>query len=93
MTRPLVAAGARLSQSIGQGGPQRDAAVLPSFLLGIATGLLWAPCAGPILGLVLTGAALEGASAGTSLLLLAYRPVPRPRWRWRCWREAASLPP
>ena len=72
MTRPLVAAGARLSQSIGQGGPQRDAAVLPSFLLGIATGLLWAPCAGPILGLVLTGAALEGASAGTSLLLLAY---------------------
>src|SRR6478752_7331930 len=72
MTRPLVAAGARLSQSIGQGGPQRDAAVLPSFLLGIATGLLWAPCAGPILGLVLTGAALEGASAGTSLLLLAF---------------------
>ena len=72
MTRPLVAAGARLSQSIGQGGPQRDAAVLPSFLLGIATGLLWAPCAGPILGLILTGAALEGASAGTTLLLLAY---------------------
>ena len=72
MTRPLVAAGARLSQSIGQGGPGRDTAVLPSFLLGIATGLLWAPCAGPILGLVLTGAALEGASAGTSLLLLAY---------------------
>ena len=72
MTRPLVTAGARLSQSIGQGGPQRDAAVLPSFLLGIATGLLWAPCAGPILGLILTGAALEGASAGTTLLLLAY---------------------
>ena len=72
LTRPLVAAGARLSQSIGQGGPQRDAAVLPSFLLGIATGLLWAPCAGPILGLILTGAALEGANAGTTLLLLAY---------------------
>jgi cytochrome c biogenesis protein CcdA len=72
MTRPLVAAGARLSQSIGQGGPQRDAAVLPSFLLGIATGLLWAPCAGPILGLILTGAALNGASIGTSVLLLAY---------------------
>jgi cytochrome c biogenesis protein CcdA len=31
-------------------------------LLGIATGLLWAPCAGPILGLVLTGAALQGAN-------------------------------
>ncbi len=37
--------------------------------LGIATGLLWAPCAGPILGLVLTGAALQGASFGTTLLL------------------------
>ncbi|PAM56171.1 cytochrome C biogenesis protein, partial [Acinetobacter baumannii] len=41
-------------------------------LIGIATGLLWAPCAGPILGLVLTGAALNGASVGTSSLLLAY---------------------
>ena len=38
----------------------------------IATGLLWAPCAGPILGLVLTGAALRGASVGTTLLLVAY---------------------
>src|SRR4029077_17680086 len=37
-----------------------------------ATGLLWAPCAGPILGLVLTGAALQGANSQTSLLLLAY---------------------
>jgi thiol-disulfide isomerase/thioredoxin len=44
----------------------------PSFLLGIATGLLWAPCAGPILGLILTGAAIKGASASTTLLLLAY---------------------
>lgn len=35
-------------------------------------GLLWAPCAGPILGLVLTGAALQGANVGTTLLLLAY---------------------
>ena len=41
-------------------------------LLGIATGLLWAPCAGPILGLVLTGAALHGANVGTFALLLAY---------------------
>ncbi len=38
----------------------------------MATGLLWAPCAGPILGLVLTGAALRGASVGTTLLLVAY---------------------
>src|SRR5262245_47567144 len=47
---PLVAVGARLSQSTQQGAGSQSA-VLPSFLLGIATGLLWAPCAGPILGL------------------------------------------
>jgi thiol-disulfide isomerase/thioredoxin len=40
--------------------------------LGVATGLLWAPCAGPILGLLLTGAALKGASAQTTFLLLTY---------------------
>ncbi len=48
-------------------------------------GLLWAPCAGPILGLVLTGAALQGANAGTTLLLLCYALARRPRSRWRWW--------
>src|SRR5471032_1334546 len=70
LTKPLVALGDRLSRSAqnsGEGG-----GVGSSFLLGIATGLLWAPCAGPVLGLVLTGAALNGASASTTLLLLAY---------------------
>ncbi|WP_219216961.1 cytochrome c biogenesis protein DipZ [Variovorax boronicumulans] len=72
-TRPLVAWGARLSASATGGASGRGASSLvPSLLLGLATGLLWAPCAGPILGLVLTGAALNGASAQTSLLLLAY---------------------
>src|SRR5476649_292688 len=69
LTRPLVAAGSRLSEAAGQDPkPQMGT----SFLLGIATGLLWAPCAGPILGLVLTGAALQGANVGSTLLLLAY---------------------
>jgi len=70
ITRPLVALGARLSNSATAG--QNSSGTLSSFVLGIATGLLWAPCAGPILGLVLTGAALHGANAQTSLLLLAY---------------------
>ncbi len=65
LTRPLVALGDRLSQGAGS-------SVGASLLLGVATGLLWAPCAGPILGLVLTGAAIQGASANTTLLLLAY---------------------
>jgi cytochrome c biogenesis protein CcdA/thiol-disulfide isomerase/thioredoxin len=70
-TRPLVALGARLSQKAAD-ETRAGGAILPSFVLGIATGLLWAPCAGPILGLVLTGAALQGANVGTSLHLLAY---------------------
>ncbi|CAE6735866.1 Protein DipZ [Paraburkholderia nemoris] len=70
LMRPLVSAGNRLS-NFAQGDGQQVRAG-SSFLLGIATGLLWAPCAGPILGLVLTGAALRGASVGTTLLLVAY---------------------
>jgi cytochrome c biogenesis protein CcdA/thiol-disulfide isomerase/thioredoxin len=71
MTRPLVALGSRLSQS-ADGAAAGRSPFGASFLLGIATGLLWAPCAGPILGLLLTGAALGGASVRTSFLLLAY---------------------
>src|SRR5690606_4740240 len=69
LAQPLVAAGARLSEVARSDGSTRPGA---SFAVGVATGLLWAPCAGPILGLVLSGAALQGASLGSSLLLLAY---------------------
>ncbi|WP_454255924.1 cytochrome c biogenesis protein DipZ [Pseudomonas sp. Marseille-Q8238] len=69
LTRPLVAAGNRLSEAAGHDARPRPWA---SLLIGVATGLLWAPCAGPILGLLLTGAALQGANIGTTLLLLAY---------------------
>jgi cytochrome c biogenesis protein CcdA/thiol-disulfide isomerase/thioredoxin len=72
MTQPLVALGARLSQSADRRAGPGGATVTGSLLLGLATGLLWAPCAGPVLGLILTGAALRGANAHTSLLLLAY---------------------
>jgi cytochrome c biogenesis protein CcdA/thiol-disulfide isomerase/thioredoxin len=67
ISRPLVQLGNRLSSN-----SDANAGVLNSFLLGVGTGLLWAPCAGPILGLILTGAALQGASAHTALLLLSY---------------------
>jgi cytochrome c biogenesis protein CcdA/thiol-disulfide isomerase/thioredoxin len=71
LARPFVALGNRLGQTEpGTGARQRT--VLSSAVLGIATGLLWTPCAGPILGLILAGATLHGPSADTSLLLLAY---------------------
>jgi cytochrome c biogenesis protein CcdA/thiol-disulfide isomerase/thioredoxin len=72
LTRPLVSLGARLSQSADRGSRSGGSTIVASALLGVATGLLWAPCAGPVLGLILTGAALQGASVGTTLLLLAY---------------------
>jgi cytochrome c biogenesis protein CcdA/thiol-disulfide isomerase/thioredoxin len=71
-TKPFVDFGATLSSSAERDEADRGDAVLPSFVLGIATGFLWAPCAGPVLGLILTGAALNGANVGTTLLLLAY---------------------
>lgn len=72
LTGPLVALGNRLSQSADAVAKSNGSTVLPSLLLGMATGLLWAPCAGPILGVILTGAALEGANAKSTLLLLSY---------------------
>jgi len=72
LTRPVVALGSRLSETADRRAGTSGSSVLPSLLLGVATGLLWAPCAGPVLGLILTGAALEGANVQTSLLLVAY---------------------
>lgn len=68
LTRPLVALGSRLSER----QPGQKDSIWSSAVLGVATGLLWAPCAGPILGIIFTTAALRGASLSTSLLLLAY---------------------
>lgn len=68
LARPVVALGNRLST----GNADKPASAWGSLVLGIATGMLWTPCAGPILGLVLTGAALNGASVSVALSLAAY---------------------
>lgn len=67
LSRPFVRLGGRV-----QGQDNQKPSVGRSLLLGVSTGLLWAPCAGPILGLILTGAAIEGASAHTAFLLVAF---------------------
>ena len=67
LSRPLVQLGSKLS-----GNLDSSPSLLSSFVLGIGTGLLWTPCAGPILGLILTGAAVSGASPHTTILLLVY---------------------
>ncbi|MDD4963796.1 MAG: cytochrome c biogenesis protein DipZ [Gallionella sp.] len=65
MMRPFVTLGGRLQQ-------RADQSIKGSLLLGVAVGFLWAPCAGPILGLVLAGAALNGANFYSALLLLVF---------------------
>src|ERR1700733_12263834 len=72
LMRPLVGVGAKLSASAERDAAEHQATILPSLLLGVATGFLWAPCPGPVLGLILTGAALKGANATTTLLLVTY---------------------
>ena len=63
---PLVRAGERLAAT------QDGCSWRGSLLLGLATGLVWTPCAGPVLGLVLSTAALAGPGVNTSWLLLSY---------------------
>src|SRR3984885_3732288 len=70
VARPFVALGNRLVRTAPSGAS--NLGPLRSVLLGVATGLLWAPCAGPILGLVLTGAAISGPNPRTTLLLFTY---------------------
>ena len=55
-----------------QARADQQASIKGSLLLGVAVGFLWAPCAGPILGLVLAGAALQGANLHSAFLLLAF---------------------
>jgi cytochrome c biogenesis protein CcdA/thiol-disulfide isomerase/thioredoxin len=69
VTRPFVRLGNRLTS---KADAQPRSQLLQALLLGVATGLLWAPCAGPILGLIVAGAAVSGPSIRTSFLLLAY---------------------
>src|SRR5512143_2311058 len=67
MMRPFVALGGHLQQRADRQGSMKG-----SLLLGVAVGFLWAPCAGPILGLVLAGAALHGANLYSASLLLVF---------------------
>jgi cytochrome c biogenesis protein CcdA/thiol-disulfide isomerase/thioredoxin len=69
LTQPLARLGARIQ---GPGVETEPPSIGRSLLLGVSTGLLWAPCAGPVLGLILTGAAVQGPNAKTTGLLLAF---------------------
>src|SRR5262249_24135471 len=84
--RPFVDFGTKLSSSLGA----PDAAIVPAFLLGAATGFLWAPCAGPILGLILTGAALNERSCSSRVSEQVSGTGSCSRWSRVCCNEALS---
>lgn len=67
LAQPLVKIGNNIQNSA-----QQQAGICTPLLIGISLGLLWTPCAGPILGLVLAGAALNGPNSQTFILLLAF---------------------
>jgi len=66
-TRPFVKFGAGLDRHASWRG-----GFLGNIAVGSAIGLLWAPCAGPILGLLIAGAALNGSSSDSLLLFSAF---------------------
>ncbi|HSC30372.1 MAG TPA: cytochrome c biogenesis protein CcdA [Gemmatimonadaceae bacterium] len=63
-----VRLGARLDRAAGSLAP----GVAGNAVIGAAVALLWAPCAGPILGLVVAIAAADGWSARSASLYLAF---------------------
>jgi cytochrome c biogenesis protein CcdA len=69
LSGPFLRLGSRLVSPPENGGGQ---SVSRALLFGVATGLLWAPCTGPILGLILTGAAVGGPGMQTAFLLPEY---------------------
>ncbi|GAC1647606.1 MAG: hypothetical protein NVS4B3_01910 [Gemmatimonadaceae bacterium] len=64
-TRPMTRAGAALLGRRPPGG----GSTIRNATIGAAIGLLWAPCAGPILGLVIALAAASGRLRATALFL------------------------
>ena len=64
-----------LSNRIGgftSGGAASSQGVIGGFVLGTTLGLVWTPCAGPVLGSILTVVATSTDTAWASLLLVVY---------------------
>ena len=67
LSRPLVALGNRINDE-----SYRQQGLAAALLSGMAIGLLWSPCAGPILGAILSLSVSGTSSVSVALLLTAY---------------------
>ncbi len=67
ITRPFVAMGNQLNSA-----SSRNSGLLAALLAGVATGLLWSPCEGPVLGAILSLAVVAKNPVSIGLLLAAY---------------------
>ncbi len=72
VARPFVSLGARLDRWATRSPAGERGEVGRNAVIGVALGLLWAPCAGPILGLVVATAALGGSQLRVSVLALSF---------------------
>lgn len=62
----------RLSNIFGQNGKKTGSGFLPGFITGLSLGIVWSPCAGPILATIATLAATGQVSLQVILVTVAY---------------------
>ena len=70
--RPFEWLSVRLNGLIGSGPAGNREGNLGGFVLGTTLGLVWTPCAGPVLGSILTVVATSTDTAWASVLLVVY---------------------
>ena len=73
LSRPLVRRGNALLSWKHEGStPSSTSTAVQAGVIGLATGLLWAPCAGPILGLVVALSIRGGAPSQIAVLFVMF---------------------
>lgn len=71
LAQRVAAPAVRLGNQVNDRSLRRRG-VVAALLAGVATGLLWAPCAGPILGAILSLGVVQGETFSSGVLLAAY---------------------
>jgi cytochrome c biogenesis protein CcdA/thiol-disulfide isomerase/thioredoxin len=62
----------RLTNIFGQNTTKQNSGFLPSFITGLSLGIVWSPCAGPILATIATLSATGQVSVSVILVTIAY---------------------